>query len=110
MCIFIIIDDVDDISRAFTIMYVFAGSTVVSGSIGVFISSLMSHFDRYTVDQESEELHSGLLPLRDPVHNKITIRSLWTYSLYELRLYIGWHKYRKQICVGTLFMIWVSIQ
>lgn len=94
----------DDWSKLFTIAYVLIGSTVISGCLGVFASVVVFAQVSVARDYSLENM-----TMKDPVEDKITLKSFANYAWYCFKLGIGWYSNRSRVILTIIFTIWMSL-
>eukprot|EP01034_Spumella_vulgaris_P036957 gene36957-45590_t len=95
----------DDWSKLFTIGYVLVGSSVVSGCLGLFASTII--FTKVSVVAKDVSLEN--MTMKDAELDRITIRSFSLYHWHRFKLAIGWYTNRSRIITLVMFTIWMGL-
>lgn len=95
----------DDASKAFTIIYVLVGSSIIAGSLG----ALMTQYFYVAVKLRHNDYTSGYLPLKEPISQQYTFNSIKNYVWFEFKLFVGWYHHRARVCCMSAFLIWMAL-
>ncbi len=93
----------DDWSKLFTIVYVLVGSSVVSGCLGLFATSVFSN--KVTLVQVAHEFGAIGFQEDGVITVKSVIRCLW----YHFKYFIGWYSNRARTIVIAVFVGWMGL-
>jgi hypothetical protein len=94
-----------DMSRIFTIFFVFIASSIVSGTTGLFLVSLFAP----NLHLVPAEHRFNAISYRDEVEEAITFQSVWRYCWYHCKYFLGWYSNRLRTIMTILFVIWMIL-
>ncbi len=94
----------DDISKAFTIVFVLVGSSVVSGALGCFGHHFMKSKKRIVREKLTHLSQSWL-----DVEGNITALSLVRYFHFQVKYWIGWYSNRERTISFLVFLVWTGL-
>jgi hypothetical protein len=94
-----------DMSKIFTIFFVFVASSIVSGTTGLFLVSLFAP----NLHLVPAEHRINAISYRDEVDDAVTVLSVWRYCWYHFKYFIGWYANRFRSIMTIIFFCWMIL-